>query len=74
VLKAALLGNMAQIYRDYYLNTMIENHLIQNLNSIVGTWKGKNILKGTETEHYFNHFALHVNLSQHFKIQTTPSA
>jgi hypothetical protein len=75
VLNAALIGNMSQICRDYYRNSVAANQLIQSLERIVMKWEEEiisNDKRGTES--YLGHFASQVQLSHFFNVQPAPSA
>jgi hypothetical protein len=74
LLKAAIIGNMAQIYRDCFLNIKVSDILIENLKRIVAYWIEDCILDDTIPEHYLDLFASHVRLSPYLNIQTSPAA
>jgi hypothetical protein len=74
LLEASIVSNMAQIYRDNFLNLKISEKLILNLNAIVVVWEAEYIDDETIPECYFYHFASHVQLSHHVTIQGAPCA
>ena len=69
LLKAAINSNMAQIYRDHFLNTKISNQLIQNLEDITAFWTEENV-----PCRYFEFFVSQVYISPHLNVQTAPAA
>jgi hypothetical protein len=74
LINAAINSNMAQIYRDYFLDTKIADRLIHNLKIIIDLWREECFPEDMIPDRYFDLFASHIQFSQHLNIQTAPIA
>jgi hypothetical protein len=74
LIEAAITNNMAQIYRDYFLNTEKFDEMTQNLKRIVHFWSEVCIPYDMMPENYYDFFASNVRLSRRICHRTAPAA
>jgi hypothetical protein len=75
LMNAAIYGNMAQLYRDYFVKPDLSDLLMNELERIIVFWEEASLCsEDIVPDVYFDYFSDHVDVSRHLTISTAPIA